>query len=571
MLSLLSNKKRAQSHVGVSITATSVSIAMFHKKSFSIVGNSVCPLQPGVLSANGDELLNPSALAEAIIQAVKQLPMAFRSAVHVSVPCTLLKLTDAPKVLPKQLAMVLASEAEQYKAFDNTDALIDFAVLPAVAENDGPYQSPANTQRVIFGALRKDALEGYVRAFQLAKIKISTIDLEPLSSLRAMAGTGVLGSLMQQIGTDSIWGSLFVEPDRIRLMLWKADCLLDLREVLMVTTDQKSDILVSDLLEEISRSTKLYKPVIWLTHGLLDSVSTPLSEALQLPFFHAVAGPNLGGALTDVSLATLGASLSSEVGFPFGFDLYSSSQGRLSISANHKSNPSNDKVASGKVVSGPGYNSNSGLATWLPNVGIATCIIMGLLWGGLTLYGTMLGNQASQLDSKREQLDSELLALNQQVALAQAKYKVQTELLDLAKNARIRNIVYQKLAEDLKFKTPNQMWLNNIEVGETVTIEGKALHHESVLALAKSFDNAPYVSAVLIDSIKEALLSNQPVFDFKIGGQVNKNPALIEAIPPTATALPNDEAKPTTLNKKETAMGHRLPKNQVATVIGSSN
>lgn len=93
--------------------------------------------------------------------------------VNLSMPATLLRVVDMPKMGAQELYLSLSSEAERYKSFDDTEAIVDFHVLPALATT-----SP-NMQRVIFGAVRKDTFLALRRACQVARVRPGAVDIEP--------------------------------------------------------------------------------------------------------------------------------------------------------------------------------------------------------------------------------------------------------------------------------------------------------------------------------------------------------------------------------------------------------
>src|SRR5690606_9420994 len=114
----------------------------------------------------------------------------------------------------------------------------------------------ANLQLVVFGAVRSDTLALYRKILvRDLKLKLASISLEPLNILRGMAGTGVLDSLVQQIGADAYWGTIFVEPGRLRISLWQGSKLLELRETHIDTSEfavtTSDSIIVEDVLEEL--------------------------------------------------------------------------------------------------------------------------------------------------------------------------------------------------------------------------------------------------------------------------------------------------------------------------------
>jgi hypothetical protein len=107
------------------------------------------------------------------------------------------------------------------------------------------------------------------------------------------------------------------------------------------------------------------------------------------------------------------------------------------------------------------------------------------------------------------------------------KAELDQTLMDMVMKSKVRNHVYVAFTDDLKEKTPQQVWIQNLKVSDKLEMIGKALNHESVITFAKSFDSAPYSKAVLIDSIKEGKLGASIIYDFKISGGVNLDKSLL--------------------------------------------
>jgi len=164
-------------------------------------------------------------------------------------------------------------------------------------------------------------------------------------------------------------------------------------------------------------------------------------------------------------------------------------------------------------------------------------LLIALLATGV-LFGVnefVLKNQVKDLQTKKDQVSIELARLQQREKELRAKATVEQNLMQLIENAQIRNRVYVALLNDLRRKTPsNNAWIYAMDVNNRVRLKGKSLSHQAVIDLARSFDNEPYIQAVLIDSMKETMLHGNRVFDFEVGGNVRLNPALLQAAPAVA-------------------------------------
>lgn len=502
-------QKKKPVHVGLSITRRAVELAVFSPKTMAIEESFSTPIPAGVFDVDGDNILDPILLRELIghaIRSVKPKPLA----VHLSLPGSLLRMVEMPKMDPSGLYVSLASEAERYKSFDNTEAIVDFVL------SDNP-DLPANHQQLVFGAVRSDSLGHYLRILKELRVKPASISLEPLDILRGLAGTGILDGMVQQIGTEAYWGMIFVEPTRIRLSLWQADRLIELRETQIETaefsTAHDDAIIVEDMLEEMRRTTKNTQPSLWLTHNMPPAMERILSSRLNTPFHVAPLG-NAIQMKEQLQLSTLGSALSSVVQFPFDFD--------LSVGL---SKAGGIPMASGADMSAGGEGSD---VNWLVPAGVASIVIFGLITAGLFALSSYTAMQLPDLQKKRD--NAKLAVANLETRQRELKKKVELDqtLLELVNKARIRNHVYVALTQDLAEKTPEKVWIHSMKVNDSMELSGKALSHQSVINLARSFDKSNYSKAILINSIKEGRLNGTLVYDFKIGGSVYLNPALLD-------------------------------------------
>lgn len=523
-------KKLPLSYIGVSITASLLEVAVFSKNSLKIDKGLAYPLPSGIFNEAGDEILDVNALSQALNSAMNQLKVKNRL-VHVSIPGTLFRMTEMLRMSPKELYVSLSSEAERYKVFDNTEAIVDFV---EVVVADRPLA--ANMHRVVFGAIRKDTLQGYRDAFTKAKIKIASIDLEPLNVLRGMAGSLVLDSLVQQIGPTAYWGVIFVERDRVRLSIWQGNSLIELREVQMDTRDlahaNPDNFSVTDLMEEINRTSKSATPSIWLTYNMPGEMDQVLTDKLGIPVRPCFIGPSIQVEIPALSVSTAGSSMRSDIPFPFDFDL-SSSQ-RLyaqSSSKGGKGKPSGPDMAPEKA--------NMALIGGVICMAITLFVYCVLL----VMNNLVIGGQIGDLTSKKATLEAEKADLEMKISQNRGTYDIQTFAIDTKQKAKIRNTVFTKLIDDLREKTPANVWISEIKVvgDDTITVAGKALEHQSVLDFAKAFDDVPYAENIGISKLSEGSMGLTPVYLYNISGKVKLAPEVLQSEASPAEASPDGQ------------------------------
>jgi Tfp pilus assembly PilM family ATPase/Tfp pilus assembly protein PilN len=505
----ISPKKTKPVYAGLSITRHAAELAVFSPKDMVIESAASIPIPPGVFDQDGDIIYDAELLKDLLSQlfrSVKPKP----AQVHLSLPGTLLRLVEMPKMEAAGLYVSLSSEAERYKTFDNAEAVVDFAPNPKA-------NVPANQQQVVFGAVRSDTLGQYLKILKGLKVKTASVSLEPLTILKAMAGTGVLDGLVQQIGMDAHWGLILVEATRVRLAIWQCDHLVELRETAMETqefaTATFDSIAVEDLLEEIRRTTKATQPAVWLSHNLPPAMQQILTEKIGVPVHAAPLGQALGLS-QPLQLSTVGASLTSMVPFPFDFDILAG----LGKSGAESVSPS----ASISI------DDSSGSGSSLIPLGVGSLILGGLVSAGLFVAALLSGQQIPALESKRDGIKMEVGTLEARRQELRKKAELDQALLAMIQKAKIRNHVYVALTDDLKNKTPEKIWVRSLEMNESLDLTGKALSHQSVINFARSFDEPAYAKDIVIKSIKEGRMGGALVFDFMIHGGINLDPAILD-------------------------------------------
>lgn len=512
----ISPKKKKPVYAGLSITHNAIELAVFSPKTMVIEQSYSLPLPVGLFDQEMDTVRDVEALKEHLAQLVKQVNPR-PSLLHLSLPGTLLRMVEMPKMDAASLYLSLSSEAERYKTFDHTEASVDFVLVP------NPYL-PANMQQLVLGAIRSDVFGMYLKIFKDLKIKPASISLEPVNILRGMAASGVLDSLVQQIGADSRWGMILVETGRVRFSLWQGDKIVEFRELVMNTNEFKqaneNPMVVEDLLEEMRRTTKNESPTVWLTSDMPVVMEQVLSQRLNIPVRSAPMGNSIG-MNQPLQLSTLGVTTTSLVSFPFDLDILEG----VKASGGSTTATATESTAAVEDPSAPDL--------FMP-IGVGAIVLSCILTGILFLMGTLSGQGIPELQSKLDSSRMAVTALQGHEQELRTKASLNQDLQNVLKQAKARAHIYVALTDELKNKTPtDQVWIQTLKIdtaggNSPLEIDGKALNHQSVINFARGFDNVPYTKAVLIDAIKEGKVSGNLVYDFKISGSLNLAPILAE-------------------------------------------
>lgn len=487
--------KHKATNVGISINTDWIELVQLAKNLKSVERSIKSPMPMAVMDQTGDKLNDPDTLASSIGAMVLELGTKppVRS-VHVSVPGTLVRIVEFPKIPKAELILALTSEAERYAIFNDTEALVDYEVIS---------EEPDEKQKIILVALRRDTVSNYKEAFDKAKVKISTLEVETISALRGLKYTGALDNALAEVG-DQPWGTIHFEPERIRIAVWHYDQIKNWREVLLDTSDLKimgeDAPVIQDLVEEVRRTIGMTRPALWLTYGIPESLATSLTPRLG-----ANVRPMLpGGSITlddpKLSLAAIGISAKSYDDFPASINV----------------RPAVDPESSGELMHS--FKLMLGAAGVLAVLtGLATGILFGLsMFFEMQLKATT--TNISQQTQELSQLQNEVLEL-------QKRASVDKELADKITRIINKNETISKMTDAIKNKIPPNLWLEKIDISGNITIEGKSMDYSSIILFSKNFDNNENLEGnespirdMALENIEEVVENGQKVYKFKMYG-----------------------------------------------------
>lgn len=482
---------------GLSITLQRFELSIFSEKKNAIDDCAIIAPPPGLFDASGDKIVNPELLKvtlEQLFSAVGKKPRE----VNLSLPAALLRLSEIPKLESSQMFLSLSSEAERYKQFEGTEAAIDYFI----ADNIPASQSTA--MQVVLGGVRQDTLEIFIKTLRSMGIKAVNIDIEPLCSLRGMAASGVLDSLLDQIGDNSVWGIIFSDPGRVRFALWQGQELLELRETSMDTSafndPESNPFLVEDMLEEARRTTKNWQPAIWLHENLPYAVSNGMETGLGIPVRPSPKGTAITLSNPDLSLAGIGAALISIVAFPFCFNIPPNPSKQAEQNEESDSNTPELLIGTGGVL-----------------------LVLALLATGLLFILNLLMFQPAvqEKQNQKTQMENQIAALEQEKIQLSTSGSLKQGLAYTAQRAKMRGQMYVNLVQALRRSIPSKLWIQDLSAGDTLSVHGKAISHQDILNFSKIFDMEPYVTQSSIQTIQEERLAGKALFDYLFNGTLD--------------------------------------------------
>lgn len=303
-------------NVGITINTDWIELAQLSKDGRKIEKFIKMPMPMATMDPSGDKILDTETLATSIAAMVAELGhKSSIKLVNLSVPGTLVRIVEMPKVPKNELYLALISEAERYAIFNDTEAIVDYEILS---------EEPDEKQKILLVALRKDTVTAYKEVLNIAKLKIASLEVETLSSLRGLKTSGALNKVLAEIN-DQPWGSIHFESDRIRIGLWQYDQIKNWREVLLDISDLKTmgedAPVVQDLIEEIRRTIGMTRPVLWLTYGIHDSLAFKLTPRIGATVKPMLPGEDIALIDDKTSLAIIGACCKSIEPFPASINI----------------------------------------------------------------------------------------------------------------------------------------------------------------------------------------------------------------------------------------------------------
>lgn len=508
---MLKSKKKNNTFLGIALSYGAIELTSFNPSTQKIEVTAAVELTPGELNDENALIGKCQALFSQVTIPVKEA--------HLTVPGALLRLIEMPKMPDKELYMALSSEAERYKIFDDTEAVVDFSVLPPTE------QSAPNSQQVVFGALREDHLSLWMSVFQTLKIRIVSVSNNLLNVHRAMAGSGVLDGLLQQAGQDAYWGVVYRGKSHVWFVLWQGNTLVELREVNMQMAGLESAepdvqaMIYGDLSDEMVRTAKHAPSVaVWLTHGFNDQQNAILAEKTSLSVRSAFAGPVFEYE-SYASIPAIGVAMTSVVEYPFEFN-YLAGSSKLS-----KGGASGGKSAKGSSGA-PEPESASVLPNILMGLGIVVMLLCVVAWAGISAYDNMVvGKQLTEAEQLKSQKTQEKSRLDSEIQSLSNKQGQQLAVLNLMRKVKHRDSLYPQFFADLIQVTPSDVWVYDATLGNQFSVKGKGISHESVILFARKFDPLKFVKNVTIEQVLEEVTNDRQVrFDFEIKGQPQLTP-----------------------------------------------
>src|SRR5688572_16645694 len=106
----VSSQRKKPVYAGLSITGHAAELAIFSPKTLAFQQAASVAIPPGLFDQDGDTVQSPQLLKDVLSQlfrSVKPKP----TSVHLSLPGTLLRMVEMPKMDPAGLYVSLSSEA----------------------------------------------------------------------------------------------------------------------------------------------------------------------------------------------------------------------------------------------------------------------------------------------------------------------------------------------------------------------------------------------------------------------------------------------------------------------------
>jgi hypothetical protein len=531
--------------LAISIGSQAVEGVLYSQASGYVLRSVMHRLPPGIMTSSGDMISDTAALAECFSRIVADLRPHTRQLL-LSIPCTLIRVVELPKMEDEEYYISLASEAERFRAFDNTEAIVQYERLPNAS-------SPLN-QRLVYTAIRKDTFLQYLRAAKLARLKLRTLSVEPMNIVRTLTTETFIHTVApagENAPAPSCWGTMMHDFDRLRFMVWHGANLVDIREITMsgqlLAGSEQDDLILNDLVTELRRTINTVKPLtpqFWYTHRLSFVLLQHLQHQLGVTFRSFQLPDNLNADRADMELSALGCALSVSNPLPYTLNILETKspfqveynwQDAFSLSA-FKGQASSFRPGGGE--------DQAAIASLLP-VLVGSTVTVAVVWMFLLVGNIYLKNLQKQLLVTQEQVAANVERLNTQLEFHKQNYMLSQKIFSVADASNEVNQTLMGLLDDIRYLPPS-VWISEIGYDEKVTIAGYALKHSDIITATREFETRPYGKDFILHYITEAIVGadSPSVYSFMLGGMLSTTsqaPSTFGSGIPTAEATPASE------------------------------
>ena len=512
------SKKKDKYSISISIAATEIEGALYCHNRQAVIKSVVHKMPMGVLVSGGDVIAEVGQLSNLLSVMMKDLDAPTRK-VHLSIPCTLLRLMELPKMERDEYYVYLASEAERFRAFDNTEAIIAFEAMDDAV-------NLAN-QKLIYSAIRKDTFLRYQKAATDAKIHLLSIAVEPLQVVRSMIATGMVSNIAEQAEEPNFcWGSLMHEFDRLRFLIWRGTNLIDIREITLsgqvLSNANENPVILEDLVNELHRTVaanKPFEPLFWFTQRLNYVLLQHLQHAIGVNFRSFEVPASFQVDRADIGIVTVGGCFFELEPRPYSLNF-------LDKRSPYNKNKSVFSLGtfgslSASSLEDMDFKNNLLMSLVIPCV-IGSCALVGIVWiATLTIHKS---NQLNKIETEQNkiQLTANIARLKDQVDYYHRYNQLSLKILSIAHESKSVNKVLLGLLNDIQH-LPSSLWFSEVAYDKDISITGKALRHEDILDLTNQLEQRQYGRDFVLHYIREEEVSPEKplLYSFKLGGLLN--------------------------------------------------
>lgn len=513
---------RADEVLAISIGSQAMEGVIYSQASGCVLRSMMHRLPPGIITSSGDAISNVNALAEAFSQIVAELRPGNRQ-LRLSVPCTLIRVVELPRMEDEEYYISLASEAERFRAFDNTEAIVEFERLPHAS-------SPLN-QRMVYTAIRKDTFLLYLRAAKLARLQLVAMGVEPMNIVRTLTNPSFIEMVAptgEGAAPPTCWGTMMHDFDRLRFMVWQGSDLVDIREITMsgqlLASSERNDVILNDLVTELRRTINTVKPLapkFWYTYRLSFVLLQHLQHQLGVNFRSFQVPEDMHVDRADMELSALGSAMQSTSGVPYSLNLMETKSPYQM--ENHWADLFSLSALKGQSAKfNPGSMAQGGLVQMIVPMLIGSSGLVVVVWILLLVGNIYLKNVQKQAMVSQQQVSDNVERLNTQLDFHKQNYFLSQKILSVADTTNEVNQTLMGLLNDIRYLPPS-LWISEVGYDEKVTIAGYALKHNDIIKATRDFETRPYGQDFVLHYITEAIVGeNSPsVYSFMLGGMLS--------------------------------------------------
>jgi hypothetical protein len=301
--------------VGISLTPSSIQCVVL-SSDYQLLGAASQKLKKGVIDLQKG-VLEPTPILKTLKSTLEEAGVRPESyslcRLHLSLPTPLFSSIAIEKRRdPEDVEKLLA---EKIRDLNPQSEKMPLILAEWLGESD-------DLDVYVTSNLDKMTLRSYLKLFHDEPWSVASVETTPSSVLRSLAGSGVLDTMLNELGNNVPWALLGVYGDKAWLMQWQGKQPLFAQTLLI----EGSQADIEKQIHERIAYSGFNPPAMWFTwHAPLAKVLLNLDDiSLRAPKIPCRVGPYFASQNPDNPTPpdALGAALFDGIGFPFQWNFF---------------------------------------------------------------------------------------------------------------------------------------------------------------------------------------------------------------------------------------------------------